>query len=173
MNCRNCGNRMQGGYLKSRTDITWTSDVLSGQKIDDKNQDNLYEFPKSLHQIHAFRCLICKKIEFDLNQIAKKNDIFCPKCGNSLDPSSTFCNFCGEEIEKAIKGVEKATNESQFICLNCNNPIESEDIVCPNCGIELDQFANDILNTCVECGYSDPSLEDLAECPKCGALLPI
>lgn len=166
MNCPTCGNRMQGGYLKSETDITWIPDFFSSQNQSSSKNDALLTFSASPSYIYSYRCLICKRIAIDLAQTSKSNTMTCSKCGNSVEATATFCNSCGGELQKSSK-------ESQFTCVNCNNPIESDDITCPSCGVELDEFANDILNTCIECGYSDPSLEDLAECPRCGALLPI
>lgn len=165
MNCPTCGNLMQGGYLRSDSAITWLSDAFSDSNHINAIDASSYKLPGLLLQLYANRCLNCKRIEIDLNQI-RKSIPSCPKCGNSVEVTATFCSSCGQELQKS-------SNESQFVCENCNNPIESDDITCPHCGMALGEFENDILNTCVECGYSDPSLEDLAECPKCGALLPI
>ena len=166
MNCLNCGNQMQKGFLRSDTIISWVPDSLTTSSLSRSNQSDTFQLNLSSNQLYAYRCLGCKQIVLALEPKPNIPHKMCPKCGNSVQQTETFCNKCGEEIQSS-------SEDAQFLCLNCKNPIKSDDIVCPTCGSDLDQFANDILNTCVECGYSDPSLEDLAECPKCGALLPI
>ena len=88
-----------------------------------------------------------------------------------LKKDDEFCGNCGMDI--SITEIEDVPAKTELRCLNCKKEIEVYQDICPHCGVDLDQFSRDLLNTCVECGYSDPSLENISECPKCGAILPI
>lgn len=166
MNCRNCGDPMVKGFLQSSSDIVWVPDLYRNKGEKNFSPNELSNLDLSTLRITAFRCINCNIIQLTMYKVNRTDSLTCTSCGSSITDSSKFCTDCGAEIE---------TNSEKplFVCPKCNNPVESNDILCPSCGIDLDKFGNDILNTCVECGYSDPSLEDLAECPKCGALLPI
>ena len=166
MNCRNCGDQMVKGFLQSSSDIVWVPDLYNKNSGKNSSQKELSNLDLSSFGITAFRCISCNTIQLLMHKIIETDTLICNICGSSTSKSSKFCTNCGEEIEIN-------SEKPSFVCPNCNKPVESNDILCPSCGIDLDKFGNDILNTCIECGYSDPSLEDLAECPKCGALLPI
>lgn len=164
MDCPKCGKQMEKGFLRSKTGMNWVSDSKTTQNPYEQFSDRLDISKLSLMQLPAYQCLICHRIEINLEELPK--DLrFCSNCGLNISSSDEICPRCGSKVQLTL--------DKEFLCKNCKNPVKADDILCPSCGAELDKFAIDLLNTCVECGYSDPSLEDLAECPKCGAILPI
>lgn len=54
----------------------------------------------------------------------KTDEIICPKCGNSNEPTSKFCNECGTPLTRT--------------CPICNSIISNDSKFCPNCGSKLD-----------------------------------
>lgn len=166
MECLKCGNQMENGFLNSSSEIAWVSNQYFNSIKKVNEPSNIEDFFNPSSQLQAFRCLPCNRIELTFDQKIKRYMVSCQSCGSSTSEANKFCSNCGKEITAA-------SESSAFLCFKCKETVTSDDIICPSCGSDLDQFASDILNTCVECGYSDKSLEDMVECPKCGALLPI
>ena len=156
------------GFLQSNTPMTWIPDPQWTGSRNNSFIRNISNLDLSSLQLSVYRCLYCNRMEIAYSQTITAQRT-CSKCGATSRETNKFCIKCRQRIESESKKASK----SKFHCPNCKNPVDIDDVTCPNCGTDLDRFMSDILNTCFECGYSDPSLEDLVECPRCGAILPI
>lgn len=123
-------------------------------------------------------CGLCTNIESpdiekdNLAQIPNiEAEVTCKNCGADLRNESRFCSHCGLEIDDQF--TESVENTIEMVCPSCKEPLDGDESNCPNCGEDLINIAQRLLTTCVDCGYSHPSLENESICPKCGALLPI
>ena len=94
--------------------------------------------------------------------------MYCVKCGNKLEPKTTFCTKCGNKIE--TKKDSKKDNVQNKTCLNCGNKLEKEATFCTKCGNKIetkkDSKKDNTKNKfCLNCG--NKLEEDATVCPKC------
>ena len=56
----------------------------------------------------------------------------CTNCGMPIDLNASFCNNCGQKIEK-----EQIINTEQY-CTNCGAKIQAESAFCTSCGTKVE-----------------------------------
>ena len=60
-----------------------------------------------------------------------KGVVKCPYCGGEINYGSTFCNFCGKNVENYVP-------ENTVFCTNCGTALEAGAAFCTSCGTPVE-----------------------------------
>lgn len=133
MFCKNCGHKIEKGFVFCLNCGERVSPLVNDQSEDD-DEENKYHASEDVSK--------------------------CPNCGHHVSKSATFCDACGAKISgnesATIVGTPKAkeayTKEGRiFKCPNCGEVLPYDAIVCPSCGKEIrDKEASSLLQSFFE-----------------------
>lgn len=138
------------GVVQKTKDTAESIKLSSAISDEEKKIKNLFTTLGEVYfNIHSDNCeeealkdIVCqindsKQKIADLEEQIKrlKGVIKCPYCDGEISYGSTFCNFCGKNVENVVsKGKEGA-----IFCTNCGQSLEQDVAFCTNCGTPVAQ----------------------------------
>lgn len=119
----------------------------------------------------------------DLQEQVKrlKGVVKCPYCGGEINYGSTFCNFCGKNVENFVSEKKEGT----AFCTNCGTALEAGAAFCTSCGTPVESApeqepATEEAPVAEEAAAQEPAVEETSEettapvnvfCTSCGTKL--
>lgn len=102
----------------------------------------------------------------DLEEQVKrlKGVVKCPYCGGEINYGSTFCNFCGKNVESYVP-------ENTVFCTNCGTALEAGAAFCTGCGNPVEASPAEQEPAAQEEAIPAETVAPAVFCTSCGAKL--